>query len=82
MIKSIFEKFGADVEVDQDDMLDIAADAAQADLEDDDDVRNLIRSVSGLVGRKLDQETEDKLVEIITNGEAPKDMASLLEMMQ
>ena len=81
MINNIFEQFGADVEVDQDDVMDMAADAAQTDLADDDDVRNLIRSVGAMVGREIDPDIEDKLTEIITSGEAPTDMASLMEMM-
>lgn len=81
MIKNIFEQFGANVDVDQEDVIDMAADAAKTDLADDEDVRNLIRSVSAMVGREIDPEVEDKLTEIITSGEAPTDMASLMEMM-
>ena len=81
MIDNIFEQFGANVEVDQEDVLDMAADAAQTDLADDEDVRNLIRSVGAMVGREIDPDIEDKLTEIITSGEAPTDMASLMEMM-
>jgi len=81
MIDNIFEQFGANVEVDQDDVMDMAADAAQTDLDDDEDVRNLIRSVGAMVGREIDPEVEDRLTEIITSGEAPTDMASLMEMM-
>lgn len=81
MINNIFEQFGANVEVDQEDVMDMAADAAQTDLEDDEDVRNLIRSVGAMVGREIDSEIEDKLTEIITKGDAPTDMASLMEMM-
>jgi len=81
MINNLFEQFGANVEVDEDDVMDMAADAAQTDLADDDDVRNLIRSVGAMVGREIDPEIEDKLTEIITSGEAPTDMASLMEMM-
>jgi len=81
MINNIFEQFGANVEVDQDDVMDMAAGAAQADLGDDEDVRNLIRSVGAMVGREIDPDVEDRLTEIITSGEAPTDMASLMEMM-
>ncbi|MCL1989306.1 MAG: stage VI sporulation protein F [Defluviitaleaceae bacterium] len=80
MINNIFEQFGANVEVDEEDVMDMAADAAQTDLADDEDVRNLIRSVGAMVGREIDPEIEDKLTEIITSGEAPTDMASLMEM--
>ena len=34
-----------------------------------------------MVGRTIDPEIEDKLTEIITSGEAPTDMASLMELM-
>ena len=81
MVNNIFEQFGANIEVDQDDVMDMAADAAQTDLADDDDVRNLIRSVGAMVGREIDPEIEDRLTEIITSGEAPTDMASLMELM-
>ena len=81
MINNLFEQFGANVEVDEDDVMDMAADAAQTDLADDDDVRNLIRSVASMVGREIDPDVEDRLTEIITSGEAPTDMASLIDMM-
>ena len=81
MINNIFEQFGTNIEVDEDDVMDMAADAAQTDLADDDDVRNLIRSVGAMVGREIDPELEDRLTEIITSGDAPTDMASLMEMM-
>jgi len=81
MLKNIFEQFGANVQVDEDDVMDMAADAAQTDLEDDTDVRNLIRSVGAMVGREIDPEIEDRLTAIITSGDAPTDMASLMEMM-
>jgi len=81
MINNLFEQFGANVTVDEDDVMDMAADAATTDLADDEDVRNLIRSVGAMVGREIDPEIEDKLTEIITSGEAPTDMASLMEMM-
>jgi hypothetical protein len=81
MINNIFDRFGADINIDQDDVIDMAQDAAQTDLADDEDVRNLIRSIGAMVGREIDPEVEDRLVEIITSGEAPTDMASLMEMM-
>ena len=81
MINNLFEQFGANVTVEEDDVMDMAADAAQTDLADDEDVRNLIRSVGAMVGRDIDPAIEEKLVEIITNGDAPTDMASLMEMM-
>ena len=81
MIKNFFEQFGANVQVEEDDVMDMAADAAQTDLADDTDVRNLIRSVGAMVGREIDPEVEERLTAIITSGEAPTDMASLMEMM-
>ena len=81
MINNIFDQLGADVDIDQDDVIDMAQDAAQADLADDEDVRNLIRSVGAMVGREIDPEIEDRLTDIITSGDAPTDMATLMEMM-
>ena len=81
MINNIFEQFGAKVDVEQEDVMDMAGDAAQTDLTDDDEVRNLIRNIGAMVGREIDPEIEDRLTEVITNGDAPTDMASLMEMM-
>lgn len=80
MSNNIFDTFGANIDIDQDDVLDMAADAAGTDLEDDEEVRNLIRGVGAMVGREIDPVIEDKLTEIITSGQAPKDMASLMEL--
>ena len=81
MMKNIFEQFGANVDVEQEDVINMASDAAQTDLTDDDEVRQLIRSICAMVGREIDPEVEDKLAEVITNGDAPTDMASLMEIM-
>jgi len=81
MINNIFEQFGAKVDIDQEDVMDMADDAANADLTDDEDVRNLIRSIGAMVGKEIDPEVEDRLTEVITNGDAPTDMTSLMEML-
>jgi|GEM_PF-1286491 len=81
MINNIFEQFGAKVDIDQEDVMDMADDASNADLTDDEDVRNLIRSIGAMVGKEIDPEVEDRLTEVITSGEAPTDMASLMEML-
>ena len=81
MIENLFKQFGANVDIDHEDVEEMADEAAQADLTDDSDVRDLIRSVGTMIGREIDPEVEEKLVAIITNGDAPTDMATLMEML-
>ena len=82
MIDNILDQFGADIDIDQDEVLEMAEDAAQTDLADDDDVRHLIRNVCAMVGREIDPDVEDRLTQIITSGDAPTDMASLMDMLK
>jgi len=81
MIENLFKQFGANVDVEQSDVEEMADEASQADLTDEADVRELIRSVGAMIGREIAPEVEEKLVTIITNGDAPTDMASLMAML-
>jgi len=81
MINNFFEQLGKNITVTEDEVMQMATEATETDLADDEDVRNLIRSVGAMVGREIDPAIEDKLTEIITSGEAPTDMASLMELM-
>lgn len=81
MFDNIFGKFGKDVNVKQDDLFNIASEASQMDLKNEQQVRALIGSVAAMVGRKVDPAIEDQLTKMIINGEVPTDMNELLKMM-
>ncbi len=82
MFNNMFGKFGKDVNVNQEDLFNIADQASGMDLQNEQQVRALIKSVSGLVGRNVDSKVEDQLTEMILKGDVPKDMSELLKMMQ
>ena len=53
----------------------------EMDLKNEEQVRALIQSVGAIVGRQVDKAVEDKLTQMIINGEVPTDMNELLRMM-
>ncbi|HAX74037.1 MAG TPA: hypothetical protein DCY20_10980 [Firmicutes bacterium] len=81
MFDNIFGKFSKDVNVNQDEIFNIADKASNMDLKNEKQVRALISSVSAMVGKKIDPKVEDQLTQMILNGEVPTDMSELLKMM-
>lgn len=81
MFDNLFGRFGKDVNVNQAELFNIADQASEMDLKNEDQVRALIQSVGAMVGRKVDKSVEDQLTKMIINGEVPTDMDQLLKMM-
>lgn len=81
MFNNLFGRFGNDVNVNQDELFNMADQASNMDLKNEEQVRALIQSVGAMVGRKVDQSVEDQLTKMIINGEVPTDMDELLKMM-
>ena len=81
MFDNLFGRFGKDVNVNQEELFNIADQASEMDLKNEDQVRALIQSVGAMVGRKVDKSVEDQLTKMIINGEVPTDMNELLKMM-
>ncbi|MGL4337599.1 MAG: stage VI sporulation protein F [Turicibacter sp.] len=81
MFNNIFGMFSKDVNVNQDEIFNIASKASDMDLQNEQQVRALISSVSAMVGKKVDPKVEEQLTKMILNGEVPKDMNELLKMM-
>lgn len=81
MFDNLFGRFGKDINVNQAELFNIADQASEMDLKNEDQVRALIQSVGAMVGRKVDKSVEDQLTKMIINGEVPTDMDQLLKMM-
>ena len=81
MFNNIFGRCGKDVNINQDEIFNIADQASGMDLKNEEQVRALIQSVGSIVGRKVDKSVEDQLTKMILNGEVPTDMDQLLKMM-
>ena len=81
MFNNLFGRCGKDVNINQDEIFNIADQASGMDLKNEEQVRALIQSVGSIVGRKVDKSVEDELTKMILNGEVPTDMDQLLKMM-
>lgn len=81
MFNNLFGRCGKDVNINQDEIFNIADQASGMDLKNEEQVRALIQSVGSIVGRKVDKSVEDQLTKMILNGEVPTDMDQLLKMM-
>ena len=81
MFDNLFGRFGREVNVNQAELFNIADQASEMDLKNEEQVRALIQSVGAIVARQVDKEVEDKLTQMIINGEVPTDMNELLRMM-
>ena len=81
MFNNLFGRCGKDVNINQDEIFNIADQASWMDLKNEEQVRALIQSVGSIVGRKVDKSVEDQLTKMILNGEVPTDMDQLLKMM-
>ena len=81
MFDNLFGRFGREVNVNQAELFNIADQASEMDLKNEEQVRALIQSVGAIVGRQVDKAVEDKLTKMIINGEVPTDMNELLRMM-
>ncbi len=82
MFNNLFGRCGKDVNINQDEIFNIADQASGMDLKNEEQVRALIQSVGSIVGRKVDKSVEDQLTKMILNGEVPTDMDQLLKMMR
>ena len=81
MFNNLFGRCVKDVNINQDEIFNIADQASGMDLKNEEQVRALIQSVGSIVGRKVDKSVEDQLTKMILNGEVPTDMDQLLKMM-
>ena len=81
MFNNLFGRCGKDVNINQDEIFNIADQASGMDLKNEEQVLALIQSVGSIVGRKVDKSVEDQLTKMILNGEVPTDMDQLLKMM-
>ena len=68
MFNNLFGRCGKDVNINQDEIFNIADQASGMDLKNEEQVRALIQSVGSIVGRKVDKSVEDQLTKMILNG--------------
>lgn len=75
--KGLFDKLQKNSNINPDDVYKVAESVKSADFSDERTVRNLVRHLSKMANKPLDQEREDKIVQSITNNKIPGDIQSL-----
>lgn len=81
MFNNLFGKFSKEIDSRYDDITRLASDADGMDLQNEEQVRALIASVASMIGKKIDPELEEQLVEMILSGDVPTDMGQLMKML-
>ncbi|MFB5661658.1 stage VI sporulation protein F [Alteribacillus sp. HJP-4] len=79
---SVFDHISKKTNVKQDDLFQLVQSLQGADFKDEKTVRNVIREVARMAGKRVPKEKEDELVQAITNQNIPMDFASLNKWFQ
>ncbi|USG63528.1 stage VI sporulation protein F [Brevibacillus ruminantium] len=85
MSRRFFEKLQnqAANQVDQGKLRSLAGQLQRSDFEDEDKLRQVIRSLAAMTGKTLDAEKEDQVVEMFRNQEIRlNDVASLTKLLR
>ena len=75
---SIFEKVESKTNVKKDDIVKLAKSISCKDLNDEKNLRKLIKDVGKLVGRDVGKEKEEKIIQAIKKDKLPKDLKNIM----
>ena len=77
MNDSIFEKVESKTNVKKDDILSLARSINSTDLQDEKNIKKLIKKVSLLVGKEVSKEKEERIINAIKKDQIPKSISEL-----
>ncbi|MDC3413060.1 stage VI sporulation protein F [Aquibacillus sp. 3ASR75-11] len=80
--KDMFDHIQSSTDMKPDDLLSIVDSLGDADLSNDETVRNLVRNLSEMANQPISKEKEDTLVDTITNNNVPSDFSSLSKLFE
>lgn len=75
---SIFEKVESKTNVKKDDIVKLAKSISGKDLNDEKNLRKLIKDVGRLVGKDVGKEKEEKIIQAIKKDKIPKDLKNIM----
>ena len=75
---SIFEKVESKTNVKKDDIVKLAKSISGKDLNDEKNLRKLIKDVGRLVGKDVGKEKEEKIIQAIKKDKLPKDLKNIM----
>ncbi len=78
MNDSIFDKVEKKTNVRKDDIIKLAKSISGKDLNNDDNLRKLIKDVARLAGKEVSKEKEEKIINAVKKDKVPKDINKVL----
>ena len=75
---SIFEKVESKTNVKKDDIVKLAKSISGKDLNDERNLRKLIKDVARLAGKEVSKEKEEKIINAIKKDKIPKDLKNVM----
>ena len=75
---SIFEKVESKTNVKKDDIVKLAKSISGKDLNDERNLRKLIKDVARLAGKEVSKEKEQKIIKAVQKDKIPKDLKNVM----
>ena len=75
---SIFEKVESKTNVKKDDIVKLAKSITGKDLNDEKNIRKLIKDVARLAGKVVSKDKEEKIINAIKKDKIPKDLKNVM----
>ncbi|MDD6302883.1 MAG: stage VI sporulation protein F [Bacillales bacterium] len=75
---SIFEKVETKTSVKKDDIVKLAKSVSGKDLNDEKNLRKLIKDVARLAGKEVSKEKEEKIINAVKKDKIPKDLKNIM----
>ena len=74
-----FKKVENKTIVNKDTILSLAKIIQNKDMQNEDNLRDLIKEISGIAGKNISKEKEDKIVGVIKNNKVPNDLSKMIK---
>lgn len=75
---SIFEKVESKTNVKKEDIVKLAKSISGTDLNDERNLRKLIKDVARLAGKEVSKEKEEKIIKAVQKDKIPKDLKNVM----
>ena len=75
---SIFEKVESKTNVKKDDIVKLAKSISGKDLNDERNLRKLIKDVARLAGKEVSKEKEEKIINAVKKDKIPRDLKNVM----
>ena len=78
MDESIFDKVEKKANVKKEDLLKLAKSVSGQALNNEDNLRSLIKKIARLAGKEVSKEKEEKIINAVKKDKVPKDIEKML----